>query len=322
MTDVYRQPDSAAYFGMVPQSISHEGYAAKPMHSYWDAFFVLKGLKDAAFLAGVLGHEPERDRMVRIRDEFQRDLHDSLRRAMALHGIDYLPGSVELGDFDATSTTVGITPAGELSALDAEMHSTFVRYWQNFERRRSGAESWDAYTPYELRSIGTFIRLGERRRAHEALAWFMRDIRPRAWNHWAEVVSRDRDEPRFIGDMPHGWVGSDMIRSVTDMFVYWREDDDALVVGAGILPEWLAAGDTVRVRGLRTPAGTVSYRMTRDGDDIILDLNPGVSVPSGGVYITSPLEQPLRSATVDGRAVSVDGPAVRLGHWPRRVVLR
>jgi hypothetical protein len=62
-------------------------------------------------------------------------------------------------------------------------------------------------------------------------------MRPLAWNHWAEVVWREPATPRFIGDMPHGWVGSDFIRSVTDMFAY-ADGDDALVIGAGIHPEW------------------------------------------------------------------------------------
>jgi hypothetical protein len=39
----------------VTESISHEGYSDKAMHSYWDNFFVLKGFKDAAAIASVLG---------------------------------------------------------------------------------------------------------------------------------------------------------------------------------------------------------------------------------------------------------------------------
>ena len=39
---------NAAFYGMMPASISHEGYSAKPMHSYWDNFWALRGYKDAA----------------------------------------------------------------------------------------------------------------------------------------------------------------------------------------------------------------------------------------------------------------------------------
>ena len=66
------------------------------------------------------------------------------------------------------------------------------------------------------------------------LDFFFEGQRPQAWRHWAEVVWHDRDTPKFIGDMPHTWVGSDYIRSVLDMFAYDRASDSALVVGAGI----------------------------------------------------------------------------------------
>src|SRR5690606_17108166 len=187
MTSVYESADSAAFYGLMPQSISHEGYSAKPMHSYWDQFFALKGFEDAVYVAERLGRTEDARRFGAIRDVFERDLVASFERAMASHGIDYLPGSVELGDFDATSTTVGVSPAGAVDVLPAgALRATFERYWRNFEARASGAEPWDAYTPYELRTVGTFVRLGERERAHRALDWFMQHLRPRGWNHWAE----------------------------------------------------------------------------------------------------------------------------------------
>ena len=83
--------------------------------------------------------------------------------------IEFIPGSVELGDFDATSTTVALAPVGELAHLPRPaLDSTFERYWREFEGRRSGTRPWDAYTPYELRTVGTMVRLGWRDRAHEA----------------------------------------------------------------------------------------------------------------------------------------------------------
>jgi hypothetical protein len=322
MTPEYAAPGMRAYYGLVPESISHEGYAAKPMHSYWDNFFVLRGLRDAAFLAGVLRREEERVRLAALEDEFRRDLLASFERAMAMHGIDYLPGSVELGDFDATSTTVGITPGGELHTLPrAAVDATFDRYWEHFVTRRDGTRQWEDYTPYELRVVGTFIHLGERRRAHEALAFFLGDVRPRAWNHWAEVVWRNRDEPRFIGDMPHGWVGSDFIRSVTDMFVHHREHDDALVVGAGILPEWLDGAAPIRVRGIRTPSGAVGYAMQRRGDAIEIVFTERPAAPHGGIEIASPLLRAPQRAEADGRSVPVTGGVVRLRTWPSRIML-
>jgi hypothetical protein len=132
---------------------------------------------------------------------------------MKLHRIDYIPGAVELGDFDATATTIAVAPGGELGWLpQPALNRTFERY-DEFFRQRLENPTWEAYTPYELRVVGTMIRLGQRDRALRELEFFFEGQRPAAWNHWAEVVWREPRAPRFIGDMPHTWIGSDFIRS-------------------------------------------------------------------------------------------------------------
>jgi glycogen debranching enzyme len=42
-TPANQQGDRKAFYGLMPASISHEGYSAKPMHSYWDDFWALAG---------------------------------------------------------------------------------------------------------------------------------------------------------------------------------------------------------------------------------------------------------------------------------------
>jgi hypothetical protein len=261
--------------GIVPASISHEGYSAKPMHSYWDDFFILRGLKDAAFLARELGR-PEAPFYETLRDQFRRDLIVSIDAAMKAHNIDYIPGSVELGDFDATSTTVAVSPVDEAASLPpAALRRTFEKYWEHALEPRT-------YTPYELRLVGTFVRLGQPERARRLLDYFFEDQRPRAWSQWAEVVRPNPREPGFLGDMPHTWVGSDAIRSILDFFAY--ETGDALVVAAGVAPEWLGAG--VRVAGLRTHFGALSYSMSAD----FIHIDPGTRIPPSGIVVVSPYD--------------------------------
>jgi hypothetical protein len=268
MTERYR---GTPFYGLVPESISHEGYSAKPMHSYWDDFFILGGLKDAAFLARELG-KVERARYESLRDEFRRDLLASIRMAMAQHEINYIPGSVELGDFDATSTTVALNPVGEMDSLPQDaLRATFDRYYDQALGPRN-------YTPYEWRTVGTFVRLGERDKARALAQYFFEDQRPAAWHQWAEVVYRDPREPGFIGDMPHTWVGSDFMRSIFDMFVY--EEDDALVLGAGVPDAWLDQG--VTVDNISTHFGPVGYRLRREGGRVVLRLT---TKPKGRVVV-------------------------------------
>lgn len=321
-TPVYQQPESLAFRGLVPQSISHEGYSAKPMHSYWDDFYTLKGLKDAAQMAAVLGHSDDHARIEAMRDEFRADLYSSIRRAMAAHRIEFIPGSVELGDFDATSTTVAIAPVGELAQLpDTALRQTFERYWTEFRARRDGAKSWDGYTPYELRTVGTMLRLGWKDRAHEALAWFLGHRRPAGWRHWAEVVWRDPATPKFIGDMPHTWVGSDFLRSVLDFFAYEREADSSLVIGAGVVEPWTEPPG-VAVTGLSTSYGRLTYSIRRKGEKVTVRVADGLRIPPGGIIIGSPRQQPVRQVMVDGQAVQPgDDGEITIRRLPAEVIL-
>ncbi len=276
------------------------------MHSYWDDFYALKGLADAADIAKVLGKAEDHTRMVALRDEFRRDLYASIGRAMAAHGIDFIPGSVELGDFDATSTTVAVAPGGELQYLpEPALQRTFERYWEEFRARQNGGKEWDAYTPYELRTVGTMLRLGWKDRAHQALDWFFQHRRPLAWRQWAEVVWQDPDTPKFIGDMPHTWVASDFLRSVLDFFAYERQSDSALVVGEGIAERWVAQRPGVRVRGLSTYYGPLSYTMRASGDQVVVRVASGLRVPEGGIVVRSPRTRSVRRALLNGAEAPV-----------------
>lgn len=308
MTPVYQTAESLAFRGLLPQSISHEGYSAKPMHSYWDDFYALKGLKDAADMAEVLGKEEDHVRIAAIRDEFRRDLYTSIARAMTARGIDFIPGSVELGDFDATSTTVAVAPVGELEHLpEKPLKRTFERYWDEFRARESGRKHWEAYTPYELRTVGTMLRLGWKARAHQALDWFFAHRRPRAWRQWAEVVWQDPATPKFIGDMPHTWVASDFLRSVLDFFAYERESDTALVVGDGIAERWVTERPGVSVRRLSTYYGPLSYSMRAAGERVVVRIEAGLRLPRGGIVVHSPRARPVLRAILNDRTIPVTG---------------
>jgi len=306
LTPEYDKPAMRAFRGLFPQSISHEGYSAKPMHSFWDDLFGLRGYKDATFIATVLGHADAAREYAAKRDTFRADIMASYRASMAEHHIDFLPGSVELGDFDATSTTVGVAPVGELASLpDTALRRTFEKYWENSQKRRSGTVHWDNYTPYELRTVGTFVRLGEKQRALSMLDFFFQGQRPAAWHEWAEVVWHDRDTPKFIGDMPHTWVGSDYIRSVLDMFAYDRESDSALVVGAGIAEKWVTEVPGVKVHALGTPYGPIDLDIRARGDSLVARIGGELRVPRGGIAFRSPVDRPIARARVNGSVVAL-----------------
>jgi hypothetical protein len=285
-TDEYRQPAKLRYFGLLPESISHEGYSSHPVHSYWDDFFALTGLKNASDLARDLGKTVEADRWAASRDELRTDLYASINRVIQEAKIDYIPASADLADRDPTSTTTAISPGGELDDLRAKLppqtlERTFEYYWQEIEQRKAG--DWKAYTPYELRVVGTLVRMGRPERARELLGIFLADRRPPAWNQWPEVVFKDLRAPNFLGDLPHTWVGSDFIRSFLDLLAYERDSDGALVLAAGVPDAWIVAPGGVKIQRLPTPWGLLDYSLTAEGASIRLKVGAGLRVPPGGI---------------------------------------
>lgn len=288
-------------FGLMPPSISHEGYSDKAAYSYWDDFWALRGYKDAVHIARALGHDAEAATWAAQRDEFERDLAASIAASAAHYGIDTIAGAADRGDFDATSTTVALNPA-QAKVPPPLLAATFERYWQESLARSEGRRTWKDYTPYELRTVGALLRLGQAERAHAMLRFFFNDQRPRGWNQWAEVVLPNPREVRFLGDMPHAWVSSDYIRSALDLFAYEREADGTLLIGAGWKPEWLASGITVQ--GLSTSFGELALQLKRQPQGWTFDLQRPLR---GAARLAWPGSGPLPHATVQGRPLAWEG---------------
>ncbi len=319
--DTLRGKERGEYAGLMPPSISHEGYSDKPAYSYWDDFWSLMGYRSAARIASSLGRAEEARAIARSGDEFRADLHCSIAASVARHRIDFIPGSADRGDFDATSTTIALATGADSGSLpQALVHATFERYWREFVQRRDGGREWDAYTPYELRTVGSFVRLGWRERAGELLGFFMRDRRPAGWNQWAEVVAREARKPRFIGDMPHGWVASDFIRSALDLFAYEREDNESLVLAAGVPVAWME-GKGIALQGLRTPWGRLGYALRLESTRLVLDVSAGSALPPGGLVFPWPLANAPGCARIDGRPAAFDRGEIRISKAPARLTV-
>ncbi len=166
-------------------------------------------------------------------------------------------------------------------------------------------ESWDAYTPYEVRNVGTLVRLGRTRRG--AAGPRLHDRRPAADRLERVGGGRSGATPRganFIGDMPHTWVGSSFIRSVRALFAYEREHDQALVLAAGI-PARVGHATAAR-RG--APSADVLRRGELQLESVAPDLvrvqlSGDLRLPPGNLVLRPPLERPLQAVRVNGKPI-------------------
>ncbi|MDT7835924.1 discoidin domain-containing protein [Aquabacterium sp. OR-4] len=293
----FQTPARAHLFGLLPPSISHEGYADKPAYAYWDNFWALRGYHDAVAIAQALGQAGPAARWAAARDEFERELMQSVSASARWHGIGWVAGAADRGDFDPSATTVALSPAQ--AALPPELLAgTFERYWQEAQARADGQRPWKDYTPYELRNVGAMLRLGQPGRAHALLRFFFGHQRPAGWNQWAEVVLPDAREPRFLGDMPHAWVSSDYVRAALDLLAFERGPGPQILIGAGVQPAWRAAAP-VGVQGLRTAHGLLDWQLQPRAGGWLLQLPR--ALPGSQLVLAWPGEGALPQARHQGR---------------------
>lgn len=310
--------------GLLPESASHEGYLAHPVHAYWDDFWALRGLGDAAYLATARGDAAMAARFTQLRDAFRASVQASLALTIATRAIPYVPGSVEWADFDPTATSNAIALLGETPLFPpSALAHTFDEYLAGFRRRRQGASDWANYTAYEVRIVGALVHLGERASAVELADSLLADRRPLAWNQWPEISWRDPRSPGHIGDVPHAWIAAEYVLAFHTMLAYERMADDALVIAAGVPPAWLDGGAAVTVDAFATYFGDLGYTLRRrDPTTLTLAFRGDFAVPAGGIVLRPPLAGGLTAVTVDGTPLAGFGlDEVVLRQRPLEVVL-
>jgi len=305
--------------GLLPISVSHEGYLAQPVHSYWDDFWALRGLRDAVNMAHALGRGEQEKSWAPLAAQLATSLFASIKDTVAQRQLDFIPGSIEWADFDPTSTANAIMLHDVPEGLDrATLERTFDIHMERWRQRRSGAVPAPNYTPYEIRIIGALVRLGRRDEVLELLRFFLSDRRPLAWNQWPEIAWRDHNAPAHLGDLPHTWIAAEYVLAVRCLFAYEREADRTLVLAAGLAAEWIE-GSGVRVDAMRTLYGSLSYTLGRvDADTLRFEIAGGIDAQ---MVLRPPLHAPLHSVSVDGVACTTfDRDSVTIPRTPAVVI--
>lgn len=302
MTDHYRSADHAACYGLLPESASHEGYLAHPVHSYWDDFWGVRGLEAASDLASISDLTDDSIRWKFEASEFQNDLLKSIDQVIADKGLAYIPGSVEWADFDPTATSNAIGMLDFADALPAgPLHGMLDTYLDGFHRKHRGEMQWNNYTAYEIRIIGAFVRLGKRETANELLEFFLSDRRPLEWNQWPEITWKDPRSPGHLGDVPHTWIAAEYLLAVASMVASEREATASLVLASGMPWAWISSDDGFAVKHLPTRFGSLDFKIRASGEEIIhVEIGGSISLPAGGLAIAPPLPEGRRIVSMTG----------------------
>ncbi len=300
-TSEYDTPTLLTRRGLIPESVSHEGYLAQPVHSYWDSFWAIRGLADAAALCRVLQNDVWADTFAREEKALRADVKASIALVIAERGIPHIPGSVEWADSDPTASACAVGQLGESDCYPAEaLRYTFDGFMQHWRTRMADIATRTKYSAYDIRVINALVKLGRREDAWEIARFYLQDRRPCAWNQWPEITWPDPQSPGHLGDLPHSWIGAEYVLAFRCLFV--DEYHDSLVIGQGLLAEWLQAPG-VAIHAWPTAWGAISYEVVaHDAHTITLTISGDVA-PPGGLDIQLPFNADIERLEIEPLAI-------------------
>jgi hypothetical protein len=120
---------------------------------------------------------------------------------------------------------------------------------------------------------------------------------------WPEAV-HPNTHGGCMGDGQHGWAIADFIMLIRNMFI--QEESDALIIGRGIMPEWLEMKKPISYGPTLTPFGSVVVQIDTIDDKVAVRLSvdwhdqpPESIVAHLPGFQSTPLEGPDYSCTLE-----------------------
>ena len=249
--------------GLLPPSKSAEDLGSPDWHHYWDDFWALAGLQEAAYAAHELGKLEDAARMQKEAKALSAAIISSIEAVMGIDPI-YIPGSVEnvAGSAMARGTVPAVWPVevmpGETPLLSRSF-DYYHRLWIDPDKggfRHVQGQFW----PYGgLELAHAYLRLDRLDVLHQILGWTLTNQTLPGTFAWAEQVNPS--EGGFSGgDMPHAWAAASYATLVREMVI--SEYGDALELFSGVPDWWLSDGQVIKLENAPTHFGTLNLLHT------------------------------------------------------------
>ena len=289
--------------GLLPPSKSAEDLGPEDRHYYWDDFWAVVGLQEAAYAGRVLGEPEDADRFEAEADDLRQAILDSVEHLMGEEP-EYVPGAVE--DLESSAMARGTVPAlwpvRVLSPESALMQRSFDVYHERWVAPDAGGfrHRQGQFWPYGgLELAHAYLRLGRTDVLHEILGWTLTHQTLEGTYAWAEQVNPENGGISG-GDMPHAWAAASYATLVREMIV--TENEERLELFTGV-PDWWFEGDR-KITLTRAPThfGALdlhtdgNVQQTDDGWTGVLRLTLSGAKPPGGFHWRMPYEP----ASIDG----------------------
>ncbi|MEU9914106.1 hypothetical protein [Streptomyces sp. NPDC051001] len=340
--------DNRDRYGLLHSGWSAEHLGERDKPHYWDDFWGLAGLYEAARLAERIG-APEAGELWGAFDDLKRATAESIRWVLGEQQrrgawetyIPTGPGDVGRRDSTMIGTAAYFHPLrlhmGSKLGDDIDRAARFTLDTM-YARFVTGGfrhdAAWNAYGPYLTMQLAHACLLaGDPGRMDELLGWTMdagfpsvagRAAALGAWNeqHAYPVASDFAEAPFsrwYMGDIPHGWAAAEYLLLIRDILFFEADEDHDphLYIAPGVRPHWVPGGERVTVDAAPTLFGSpFGYRLAHEpaARTVTVDIT---QAPDGVRFVYPCRFGEVRSAEANGQELAVTGQDVRVpaGTW-------
>ena len=278
--------------GLLPAGFSAEHLGPNDFY-YWDDFWAWAGLKAIAKHWRHTGDNAAAGEAEALAGEFAASIEASVASVPASRSKGAIPAAPDrrmdagaIGSMVADYPLQLYPPGDPRIAKTTEFLINRCFHEGGFfqEMIHSGV---NAYLTLDLAQ--TLLRAGDLR-----FAALIRRVAELAspTGQWPEAI-HPQTLGGCMGDGQHGWAAGEWIMMMRNCFV--REEEDLLVIGSGILPEWREGGGEIRFGPTLTAWGAVSVRLA----DSQLNLDARWRGVAPRVRISVPGFEPVEAGPLD-----------------------
>ncbi|HMA86908.1 MAG TPA: hypothetical protein VKN73_14490 [Desulfosalsimonadaceae bacterium] len=255
--------------GLFPAGFSAEHLGPNDYY-YWDDFWGLAGLKAAGRIVENQSLKRRQDIAAEATD-FEASIFNSIRNIPANRSQGGIPATpYRRMDAGAIGSMVADYPLQLTEAMDGRIRHTMEFLIHNCFYKGAFFQDMihSGINIYLTLAIAQTLLRREDTRYREMIHVAARLAS--ATGQWPEAV-HPQTEGGCMGDGQHGWAAAEWIMMIRNLFV--REEGDALVLGAGIFPDWLQPEKTIGFGPTPTPYGSVSLWVTAGENDLTVYLD-------------------------------------------------
>jgi hypothetical protein len=264
-----RTNSDSLHEGLLPAGFSAEHLGPND-HYYWDDFWALAGVQAAQRIFTRAGKSAEAAAAEKMGAELQAAINRSIERIPPSRSQGGIPASpYRRIDAGAVGSLVAdyplmLYPPGEpriMSTVESLMQTHFHRGGFFQDVIHSGI---NAYLTLDIAQ--TLLRAGDPR--YQELMQAVARLAT-STGQWPEAV-HPHTLGGCMGDGQHGWAAAEWVMMVRNCFI--REEGDCLIVGSGLLEDWLSSDDDVLFGPTQTPWGPVTIHIVRPSSDPMLSI--------------------------------------------------